>query len=96
MLTGSSQVPMGVRFAAPVHGAAEGEGSDTKGYQAMWRAELDPAAKKCAYNTTTESVLTDCGVTLNTCVCCAYRPTPSQIITSNRQQPSRNRISGSQ
>ena len=57
---------------------------------------MDLAAKKCAYNTTTESVPTDRVVTWNTCVCCAYRPIPSRIIASSRRQPSRNRISGSQ
>ena len=43
--------------------------------------------RKCSYGR---------GVTSNTCVCCAYRPTPSRITASNRRQQSRNRISGSQ
>ena len=95
--TGSSQVPMGVSFTAPVYSAAEGEGGDSvqwassrvEGRQA---AELDPAAS----NSTSESVPMDRGVTSNTCVCCAYKSTPSRITASNRRQPNRNRISGSQ
>ena len=92
---------MGVGLTAPVHSAAEGEGGDTNGHEAAWRADRPPSRTRRQRrvhtgNTSTESVPTDRGVTSNTCVCCAYRPTPSRIIASSRRQPSRNRISGMQ
>ena len=79
---------MGIGLTAPVHSAAEGEGGDTNGHQAAWRADRPPSRTRRQRsvhtgNTTTESVLTDRGVTSNTCVCCAYRPTPSRIIASS-------------
>ena len=37
------QVPMGIGLTAPVHSAAEGEGGDTSGHQAAWRADRPPS-----------------------------------------------------
>ena len=39
----SSQIPMGIGLTAPVHSAAEGEGGDTNGHQAAWRADRPPS-----------------------------------------------------
>ena len=51
------QAPMGIGLTAPVHSAAEGEGGDTNGHQAAWRADRPPSRtrrQRCVHTIVTQ------------------------------------------